>query len=107
MLTRQNTSIRYTNENQYGATFPITAKFFLSGKCRVKTDNAPEIAADYEEVAGYNYLYHLPDLIESEEYPSGTPLQMVVIYADAKNPEAFSTAFRRKFAVSPNTNIGA
>ena len=64
-------------------TFPIVSTFYLSGGARVKTDNVPEIAADYEEVAGCNYLYHLPDLAESEAYPSDTPIQMVRFYTNA------------------------
>ena len=61
--------------------FPIVAKFYLSGGSRVKTPQAPGIAADYEEIAGYNYLYHLPDLTETEEWRSEQPIQMVMIYA--------------------------
>ncbi|MEM8613737.1 MAG: AraC family transcriptional regulator [Cyanobacteria bacterium P01_H01_bin.105] len=61
-------------------TFPITAKFYLSGGSRVKTPNVPGVQADYEELTGYNYLYHLPDLTETEEWPS-QPIQMVTISA--------------------------
>ncbi|MEM7062480.1 MAG: AraC family transcriptional regulator [Cyanobacteria bacterium P01_B01_bin.77] len=61
--------------------FTITAKFYLSGGSRVKTPQVPGIAPDYEEIAGYNYLYHLPDLTETEEWPSKQPLQMVMISA--------------------------
>lgn len=78
------------HERQHGETFPITAKFCLSGGVRVKTDNVPEIAADYEEVAACNYLYHLPDLIESEEFPSDTLTQTVMVYADANYFQALN-----------------
>ena len=61
--------------------FPITAKFYLSGGSRIKTPQVPGIAADYEEIAGYNYLYHLPDLTETEEWPSDQPIQMVMVSA--------------------------
>lgn len=71
------------NEKHHGETFPIVAKFCLSGDLRVKTDNVPEVAANYEEAAGYNYLYHLPDLVELEEYPSHTPIQTVMVFANA------------------------
>ena len=67
---------------QHGDTFPITAKFYLSGGSRVKTPLVPEIKADYEEIAGYTYLYHLPDLTETEEWRSEQPIQMVMIYAN-------------------------
>lgn len=62
--------------------FPITAKFYLSGGSRVRTPQVPGIAPDYEEIAGYNYLYHLPDLTETEEWHSKQSLQMVMISAD-------------------------
>ncbi|MEM8639734.1 MAG: AraC family transcriptional regulator [Cyanobacteria bacterium P01_G01_bin.54] len=70
-------------ERQHEATFPITARFYLSGGLRIQTDNVPEIAADYEEMAGCNYLYHLPDLVELEAYPAHTPIQTMMVYADA------------------------
>ena len=78
------------HERQHEETFPITAKFCLSGGVRVKTDNIPEITADYEETAGHNYLYHLPNLLESEEFPSDIPIQTLMIYADAHYFQALS-----------------
>ncbi|MEM9447861.1 MAG: helix-turn-helix transcriptional regulator [Cyanobacteria bacterium P01_E01_bin.6] len=63
-------------------TFPVVAKFYLSGGSRVRTKNAPDIAADYEEVAGRSYLYHLPSLVETEEWPANINNRMVMIYAD-------------------------
>ena len=68
---------------QHDDPFAITAKFYLSGGSRVKTPQVPGIAPDYEEIAGYNYLYHLPDLTETEEWQSKQPLQMVMISAHA------------------------
>ncbi|MEM1256696.1 MAG: AraC family transcriptional regulator [Cyanobacteria bacterium P01_H01_bin.21] len=70
-------------EQQHEETFPITAKFYLSGGIGVKTDNVPDIAADYEEAEDRNYLYYLPDLAESEVYPSNTPIQTIMVYASA------------------------
>lgn len=67
-------------KKRHGDTFPITAKFYLSGGSRVKTPNVPGVKADYEELTGYNYLYHLPELTETEEWPS-QPTQMVTISA--------------------------
>ncbi|MEM8613735.1 MAG: AraC family transcriptional regulator [Cyanobacteria bacterium P01_H01_bin.105] len=72
-----------TLHKRHGALFPITAKFYLSGSSRVKTQQVPGVAPDYEEIAGHNYLYHLPDLTETEEWHSEQPLQMVMISANA------------------------
>ncbi|MEM6426043.1 MAG: AraC family transcriptional regulator [Cyanobacteria bacterium P01_D01_bin.128] len=66
---------------QHIDTFPITAKFCLSGRSRVKTSQVPGIADDYEEKAGCSYLYHLPDLVETEEWRSDQPIQVVMVYA--------------------------
>ena len=67
--------------NHHPETFPIVAKFYLSGGSRVKTPCVPGIAADYEEIAGHNYVYHLPDLTETEEWRSEQPIQVVMISA--------------------------
>ena len=69
---------------QHEDTFPIVAKFYLSGGSRVKSPKVPEVEADYEEIAGYNYLYHLPDLTETEEWRSDQPIQMVMISANVE-----------------------
>lgn len=71
-----------TIKRQHNDTFPVTAKFYLSGATRVKTPQVPEIESDYEEVAGYNYLYYLPNLTEKEEWQANVSHQMVMIYAD-------------------------
>jgi AraC-like DNA-binding protein len=70
-------------EHQHDATFPITAKFYLSGASRVKTPRVAEIAPDYEEASGHHYLYHLPSLTEVEEWRADVPIQVVMIYAHA------------------------
>ena len=80
------------HERHHEETFPIVAKFYLSGGLRVKTDNVPEIVADYEETAGHNYLYHLPDLTELEEYPSHIFTQTVMILADTHYLSAINSA---------------
>jgi AraC-like DNA-binding protein len=69
-------------ERQHGEIFPVTAKFCLSGGSRVKTSHVPEIKAEYEEVTGCNYLYHLPNLIEVEEWQANISNQVVMIYAN-------------------------
>ncbi|MDV3351186.1 AraC family transcriptional regulator [Leptothoe sp. LEGE 181152] len=70
--------------------FPIVANFHLSGGSRVKTPHVPGVKADYEELAGHSYLYHLPDLTETEEWPSDRPIQMVTISACVEYFRGFS-----------------
>lgn len=66
---------------QHSDTFPITAKFYLSGGTRIKTSPVKGIENDYIERAGCSYLYHLPDLVETEEWHSDQPIQVVMIFA--------------------------
>lgn len=75
-------------EQQHGETFPVTAKFYLSGRSRVKTPHIKEIEPDYEETSGHHYLYHLPSLTEVEEWCADVPIQVVMIYA---HPDYFQT----------------
>ena len=77
--------------NHHKETFPIVAKFYLSGGSRVKTPHVPGIEADYEEIAGHNYLYHLPDLTETEEWRSDQPIQVVMISANVDYFQGLST----------------
>lgn len=76
--------------NHHPETFPIVAKFYLSGGSRVKTPCVPGIAADYEEITGHNYLYHLPDLTETEEWRADQPIQVVMISAQADSFQGLS-----------------
>ncbi|WAL62182.1 helix-turn-helix domain-containing protein [Thermocoleostomius sinensis] len=68
-------------EQQHEPTFPLTAKFYLSGSSRMKTQRVPGIEPDYEETAGCHYLYHLPNLTEVEEWRAHIPIQVVMVYA--------------------------
>ncbi|MGD1857234.1 MAG: helix-turn-helix transcriptional regulator [Leptolyngbyaceae cyanobacterium] len=79
---------------QHGELFPLTAKFYLSGASKVKAKNVPKSLSDYEEVAGYNYLYHLPDMAETEEWQAHTPTLVVVAWADLDYFRAFSPGDR-------------
>lgn len=80
-------------EQQHGATFPLVAKFYLAGMSHIQTLNASDIPADYSELAGYHYLYHLPNHTEIEEWPAGQPLHLVTIYANADYFAEFSTNY--------------
>ncbi|QLE57677.1 AraC family transcriptional regulator [Nostoc sp. TCL26-01] len=77
-------------ERQHEATFPLTAKFYLSSCSRVKTPGAVEINDDYEESHGYNYLYCLPNVLEYEEWRAEEPIQLVMLYADIDYFRLFS-----------------
>lgn len=62
--------------------FPLTSKFFLAGSARVETPGIQGIQPDYWERTGFNYLYHLPDLEEIEEWNGGEAIHLVMIYAN-------------------------
>ncbi|MEM7062477.1 MAG: AraC family transcriptional regulator [Cyanobacteria bacterium P01_B01_bin.77] len=85
---QQSLKIHRHHEN----AFPINAKFYLSSGSSVKTPNVSGIAPDYEEITGCNYIYHLPDLIETEEWHSKQPLQMVAITAHADYFQGLTSA---------------
>lgn len=72
-------------ENHYSQSPPLISKFHLSGNSRVLTPNIPDIQGDYMEVSGCNYLYHLPEVIEFEEWYEKESIQlvMVLIYPDS------------------------
>ncbi|NEQ33202.1 MAG: helix-turn-helix transcriptional regulator [Leptolyngbya sp. SIO4C5] len=80
--------IRYIRQHE--PVFPLVAKFYLAGASRVRTLNATDIASDYEESAGYSYLYYLPDLTEIEEWPAEQPIHVVTIYAKPRYFTSFS-----------------
>lgn len=69
-------------EQIHESIFPLTSKFFLSGSARVETPGIRGIQPDYIERKGFNYLYHLPDLEEIEEWHGGEVIHLVMIYAN-------------------------
>ncbi|MEM7062502.1 MAG: AraC family transcriptional regulator [Cyanobacteria bacterium P01_B01_bin.77] len=75
-------------------TFPITAKFYLSGTSRITTTNVPGLEPDYIETAGYHYLYYLPELTEEEEWQADVPLKVVMIYADVDYFRMLGSTYR-------------
>lgn len=81
-------------EQQHEEIFPVVAKFYLSGSSQVKTPQVPEIAPDYEEIAGYNYLYHLPSMTEFEAWQSDSFIQVVMVEANLDYFRTFSTSDR-------------
>ncbi|WP_052049529.1 helix-turn-helix transcriptional regulator [Leptolyngbya sp. KIOST-1] len=68
-------------ERCHGSDFPLTATFYLSGSSRVRTRAEAGVTPDYTEIAGCNYLYHLPNLTEVEEWPSDEVIRGLMICA--------------------------
>jgi AraC family transcriptional regulator, transcriptional activator of the genes for pyochelin and ferripyochelin receptors len=65
-------------ENRFSASPPLISKFHLSGNSRVLTPNVSDIKDEYTEVSGSNYLYHLPNVVEFEEWYE-EKIQLVII----------------------------
>lgn len=79
-------------DRQHQLDFPLVAKFYLSGVSRIQTKEPvlTNIKANYSEVAGCHYLYHLPNIVEIEEWPSNELHQVVIISAQASYLRSFS-----------------
>ncbi|MEH2179287.1 TonB-dependent receptor domain-containing protein [Nostoc sp.] len=74
--------------------FPeLTSKFFLSGGTRTVTPNVAGVSDDYDEVAGYNYLFSLPDVLEFEHFPANQHTQCISIYWYPDLLESFQGSF--------------
>jgi AraC-like DNA-binding protein len=82
----QTTSLVQEHED----SFPLTAKFYLSGCSRVQTLQVTDIPDEYEELEGYHYLYHLPDLTEIEHWSAKQALQILMIFVEASYFNALS-----------------
>ncbi|MEO1446191.1 MAG: AraC family transcriptional regulator, partial [Cyanobacteria bacterium J06635_11] len=78
---------------QHGSRFPLVAKFYLSGSCRVQTLEASDIDSDYRETAGSHYLYHLPNQSEIEEWPVNQWIHGVMITAETDYFQSFNQQF--------------
>ncbi|WP_299486208.1 AraC family transcriptional regulator [Acaryochloris sp. IP29b_bin.137] len=90
-------------EQIHEPVFPLTSKFFLAGSARVETPGIQGIQPDYLEQQGFNYLYHLPDLEEIEEWHGGEAIHLVMIYANTdyfhflRNDQALPNPLRNIF----------
>lgn len=64
--------------------FPaLVSKFYLSGHHRVISPGGiADVAPDYLEQGGYHYLFHLPDIHETEQYFAGTRMRRLSIETD-------------------------
>ncbi|MEH1844260.1 MAG: AraC family transcriptional regulator [Nostoc sp.] len=71
----------------------VTSKFFLSGGTRTVTPNVAGVSDDYEEVAGYNYLFFLPDVREFEHHTANQHAQNIKIYWHPNLLDSFQGSF--------------
>ncbi|PPS45604.1 AraC family transcriptional regulator [Chroococcidiopsis sp. TS-821] len=76
-------------ENPHDPAIPLISKFHLSGNSRVLTPNVPDVQADYAEIAGCNYLYYLPNLVEFEEWYAQEPIQVVMVLIEPESLQEF------------------
>ena len=80
------------SERQYRTDAPLTATFYLSGASRIRT-KSPTLTntkADYAEISGCHYVYHLPETTDIEQWPSDEWCQAMVIAAPANYFRSFS-----------------
>ena len=83
-LTLSNETI-YRNHNIIGKHhdfYALVSKFYLSGYHGVISPNTQNIASEYNERAGSNYLFYLPNIEEVEQFFTGIPLKKVTINFD-------------------------
>ncbi|MEH2064874.1 MAG: AraC family transcriptional regulator [Nostoc sp.] len=73
----------------------LISKFFLSGAIRTVTPNVPGVSNDYEEIAGYNYLFCLPDVREFEYFNANQHCQNIKIYWNADLLSSFQSSFEQ------------
>lgn len=76
-------------ENHFSQSPPLVSKFHLSGNSRVLTPNIPDIKEDYIELSGCNYLYHLPEVIEFEEWYQQETIQLVMVLIHPSSLQEF------------------
>ncbi|MEM1279803.1 MAG: AraC family transcriptional regulator [Cyanobacteria bacterium P01_H01_bin.152] len=81
--------LHYTR--QHGANFPLVAKFYLSGASQVRSPGALHIAPDYAEIKGHQYLYHLPNQAEIEEWSADEPIHVISILINPSYLDTFDT----------------
>ncbi|MBE9050844.1 helix-turn-helix transcriptional regulator [Nostocales cyanobacterium LEGE 11386] len=67
--------------NHYGF-YDLTSKFYLSGNHGVICPGIPGIQDNYQEIAGNNYLFYLPDIEEIEQNLPGDRYHLIRICLD-------------------------
>lgn len=74
-------------------TSPLISKFLISGNYRTITPGIKEIADDYIEQVGRNYLFYLPDLKEIHQVLAGENILCLSICIDIDVFKTFSQGF--------------
>ena len=85
----QDTNISNNHDGFYG----LTSKFYLSGNHGVICPGIEGVEENYQETAGNNYLFYLPDIEEIEQDFAGEHYQQVRIYSDLNFFRSFSGEF--------------
>lgn len=80
-------------KNQHDEFKTLVSKFYLSGHHGVVSPGIKNVAAEYIEQAGQDYLFYLPNIEEIEQFFAGTSLQIVKIYLDSQFLRSFVTRF--------------
>ncbi|MUL34902.1 helix-turn-helix transcriptional regulator [Gloeocapsopsis dulcis] len=80
-------------ETYHDDSVTLVSKFYLSGVHRVLTPSVKGVKEDYEEKAGYSYLFFLPDIREIEISPANQRLQFLRIILELDLFRSFSTDF--------------
>ena len=81
----------HSYKNEHNDLQILVSKFYLSGQHGVVSPGIPNVEAEYLEQAGQNYLFYLPDIKETEQFFTGSPLQIVKINLDLKFLRSFVT----------------
>ncbi|WP_414550915.1 helix-turn-helix transcriptional regulator [Anabaena sp. CCY 0017] len=69
------------HNNHYGF-YELTSKFYLSGNHGVICPSIAGVKDNYQEIAGNNYLFYLPDIEEIEQNFSGDRIYLIKICLD-------------------------
>lgn len=78
-------------ENDHSEYNILVSKFYISGCHRVLTPNVPNVPAEYVEKAGYNYLFFLPDILETEQFFANQRLWLIRIEVAPSLLAAYAT----------------
>ncbi|PSB23071.1 AraC family transcriptional regulator [filamentous cyanobacterium CCP1] len=71
-----------SQESDHSNYKTLVSKFYLDGFHRVLTPNVPGIPEDYIEKAGYNYLFFLPDILETEQFFANQRMHLIRLEFD-------------------------
>ncbi|MBE9058231.1 helix-turn-helix domain-containing protein [Sphaerospermopsis sp. LEGE 08334] len=79
--------------NTHNGQYTLTAKFYLAGNHSVICPGISGVKENYQEIAGNNYLFYLPDIEEIEQYFPGDRYYLIRIIFDLNFFRNFATGF--------------